>query len=144
MNLLSVFIGKKTYSLDWRLPPLCTLHHCYSAGRMPLASSSFLRVSSHCVNCLDSRNIWNSRGQGSVGGASCQQRVWKNKSCFLKQGNKLEDRWTMTVMTGMAATPSIKACTILLYSSKSFLTSWDWTSIWSYAAKTRRSQNQTD
>lgn len=31
--------------------------HGYSTGRMPLASSSFLRVSSHWVNCLDSRNI---------------------------------------------------------------------------------------
>lgn len=42
--------------------------HRYSTGRMPLASSSFLRDSSHCVNCLDSRNIWKSRSQGSVGG----------------------------------------------------------------------------
>lgn len=31
--------------------------HGYSTGRMSLASSSFLRVSSHWVNCLDSRNI---------------------------------------------------------------------------------------
>lgn len=32
--------------------------------------------------------------------------------------------------------------TILLYSSKSFLTSWDWTSIWSYVGKTQRSQKK--
>lgn len=44
-------------------PRLC-VDHIYSTSRMPLASSSFLRVSSHWVNCLDSRNIWNAEVRG--------------------------------------------------------------------------------
>lgn len=43
---------------------------------------------------------------------------------------------------------SSKAGTILLYSSKSFLTSWDWTSIWSYlrhrGVRTKQSQHSTN
>lgn len=66
-HLLSASIGKnRNCCLDLRLPPLCKLllgavDRRYSTGRMPLASSSFLRDSSQCVNCLDSKNIWNSR-----------------------------------------------------------------------------------
>lgn len=70
---------------------------------MPLASSSFLRVSSHWVNCFDSRNICNQTSQESVGFFCLQNNVTK-----------------------------INLYTILLYSSKSFFTSCDWVSIWSW------------
>lgn len=79
----------------------------HSTGRMPLASSSFLRVSSHWVNCLDSRNICQS-----------EDRVqWEDDTSLSR--NKKQSGKT-------------KRCTILLYSSKSFFTSWDWASVWSW------------
>lgn len=74
LHLCSDSLGKnKLYlgHLIWTKAPAAVsfLHHqcvvcSYSTGRMPFASSSFLRVSSHWVNCLDSRNICQSEARG--------------------------------------------------------------------------------
>ena len=83
-----------------------------STGRMPLASSIFLRLSSHWVNCLDSRNICQSHFKGSVGGAFvCSwSEVSETRCTFIYSGWRTHKvALTEKSQTGFTAKWMIKA-----------------------------------
>lgn len=66
--------------------------------------------------------------------------IWVDKDVSSNHGSIKEQRLNMK-WGKLLPSCGLKPCTILLYSSKSFLTSWDWASVWSYEWNTRWNQN---
>lgn len=78
----------------------------------------------------------------SVGGAlSCQQFLSRLKHIMCLKRNVRGQHYIFAKFKqslsifSMRIIWEINVCTILLYSSKSFFTSWDWTSVWSCQKK---------